>query len=110
MPTRMKLPWKRSRSSAKRSGATNNRPYLVPVRRVLESLKPLPPPRRTRPEELMCMTTNRTDHLQTEFEFTLPKGYLGAEGKIQREGRMRLSTAMDEIVPLRDPRVKNNEA
>jgi len=48
--------------------------------------------------------------LQTEFEFTLPKGYVDAEGKVHRVGRMRLSTALDEIAPLRDQRVKNNQA
>ncbi len=45
--------------------------------------------------------------IQTEFEFTLPKGYLDSDGNIHRKGVMRLSRAMDEIVPLRDPRVKS---
>lgn len=48
--------------------------------------------------------------LQTEFEFELPKGYLDASGNIHRKGVMRLSTAMDEIIPLQDPRVKLNPA
>lgn len=48
--------------------------------------------------------------LQTEFEFELPKGYLDITGNVHRQGIMRLSTAMDEIVPLRDPRVKANPA
>ena len=48
--------------------------------------------------------------LQTEFEFTLPKGYLDAEGNLHRKGVMRLAKAMDEIVPMRDPRVKSNSA
>ncbi|BBD70149.1 hypothetical protein NIES4072_65140 [Nostoc commune NIES-4072] len=47
---------------------------------------------------------------QTEFEFTLPKGYLDADGNLHRKGVMRLSKAIDEIVPLRDPRVKSNPA
>ncbi len=47
---------------------------------------------------------------QTEFEFTLPKGYLDSDGNLHRKGVMRLSTAMDEIAPLRDPRVKSNPA
>jgi hypothetical protein len=46
----------------------------------------------------------------TEFEFTLPKGYLDSEGNLYRKGVMRLSTAIDEIAPLRDPRVKANPA
>ncbi len=48
--------------------------------------------------------------LQTEFEFTLPKGYLDADGNLHRKGVMRLARAMDEIVPMRDPRVKSNPA
>lgn len=56
------------------------------------------------------MAAQKATPLQTEFEFTLPKGYLDADGNIHRSGTMRLATAMDEIVPLRDPRVKNNQA
>lgn len=48
--------------------------------------------------------------LQTEFEFSLPKGYLDGDGNLHRKGVMRLSRAMDEIVPMRDPRVKSNPA
>lgn len=48
--------------------------------------------------------------LQTEFEFTLPQGYVDEEGNVHREGTMRLSTAIDEIAPMRDPRVQVNEA
>ena len=48
--------------------------------------------------------------LQTEFEFTLPKGYVDREGNLHRQGTMRLATAMDEIAPLRDPRVSANQA
>lgn len=47
---------------------------------------------------------------QTEFEFTLPKGYLDSDGNLHRKGVMRLATAIDEIAPLRDPRVKSNPA
>lgn len=48
--------------------------------------------------------------LQTEFEFTLPKGYVDQQGTLHRTGTMRLARARDEIEPLRDPRVKENEA
>lgn len=48
--------------------------------------------------------------LQTVFEFTLPMGYVDKEGNLHKQGAMRLSTAMDEIVPLTDPRVQANEA
>ncbi|MDY6900289.1 MAG: hypothetical protein SWZ49_19770 [Cyanobacteriota bacterium] len=47
---------------------------------------------------------------KTEFEFTLPKGFLDMEGNLHRKGVMRLATAIDEIAPLRDPRVKANPA
>lgn len=46
--------------------------------------------------------------VQTEFPFTLPRGYLDPEGNLQREGVMRLATAYDEIAPLKDPRVQSN--
>lgn len=48
--------------------------------------------------------------IQTEFEFILPKGYVDEDGTVHRKGVMRLSRAIDEIVPLRDPRVKSNPA
>ena len=48
--------------------------------------------------------------LRTEHEFTLPKGYVDQEGTVHRQGVMRLATAMDEITPMRDARVKTNEA
>src|SRR5829696_8891190 len=47
---------------------------------------------------------------QTEMEFTLPKGYLDGDGVLHREGVMRLGTAADEILPLKDPRVQQNPA
>jgi hypothetical protein len=47
---------------------------------------------------------------QTEFEFTLPKGYVDDEGTLHRQGVMRLATAADEILPQKDPRVQNNPA
>jgi hypothetical protein len=48
--------------------------------------------------------------LRTEYEFTLPMGYLDPEGTLRRTGTMRLATAADEILPLRDPRVAQNPA
>jgi len=48
--------------------------------------------------------------LQTEFSFTLPIGYVDGEGNLHQEGVMRLATAFDEIVPLKDPRVQSNPA
>jgi hypothetical protein len=48
--------------------------------------------------------------LQTQFEFTLPRGYVDGEGNVHKRGVMRLATAMDEISPLRDVRVGANQA
>jgi hypothetical protein len=45
---------------------------------------------------------------QTEYEFTLPCGYLDTAGTLHREGIMRRATAADEILPLKDPRVVSN--
>lgn len=47
---------------------------------------------------------------QTEHEFTLPMGYLDSDGNLHRDGLMRLATAADEILPLKDPRVQKNPA
>jgi hypothetical protein len=48
--------------------------------------------------------------MQTEIAFTLPRGYVDAAGVVHREGRMRLATARDEIEPLRDVEVRQNQA
>lgn len=56
------------------------------------------------------MTIRSNLPFQTEVEFELPRGYLDATGVLHRRGIMRLATAADEIVPLRDPRVQQNAA
>ncbi|HWM20068.1 MAG TPA: hypothetical protein VNO51_10295 [Ilumatobacteraceae bacterium] len=48
--------------------------------------------------------------LQTEYPFVLPRGFVDDSGTMHRAGVMRLATARDEILPLRDPRVRENEA
>jgi hypothetical protein len=48
--------------------------------------------------------------LRTEFEFVLPRGYVDGSGTVHRAGVMRLATARDELVPLRDDRVRENPA
>ncbi|WP_438297654.1 hypothetical protein [Streptomyces sp. HUAS TT7] len=48
--------------------------------------------------------------LQTEFSFTLPRGYVDSQGVVHREGIMRLATARDELLPLSDQRVRENPA
>ena len=47
---------------------------------------------------------------ETETNFTLPKGFLDTDGTLHKDGSMRLATAADEILPLKDPRVKQNPA
>lgn len=49
-------------------------------------------------------------NLKTEFEFTLPMGYVDKDGNLHKQGRMRLATAMDEISIMNDLRVKENDA
>jgi hypothetical protein len=48
--------------------------------------------------------------MQTEIAFTLPKGYVDERGEVHRDGTMRLARARDEIEPLRDIEVRQNEA
>jgi hypothetical protein len=40
----------------------------------------------------------------------LPRGYVDGAGTVHREGTMRLATARDEIEPLREAEVRQNEA
>src|SRR5690349_18226605 len=50
------------------------------------------------------------EKLVTEFSFLLPRGYVDGSGTVHRDGVMRLATARDELVPLRDDRVRENPA
>jgi hypothetical protein len=50
------------------------------------------------------------DAMVTEFAFVLPRGYVDSSGTVHRDGVMRLATARDELVPLRDDRVRENPA
>jgi hypothetical protein len=56
------------------------------------------------------MSANTHPGFKTEIDFELPKGYADDAGTLHRRGVMRLATAADEILPLRDPRVQQNEA
>jgi phage FluMu protein gp41 len=47
---------------------------------------------------------------QTEFEFTMPRGYVDENGSLHKKGTMRLATAADEILPMKDPKVQANPA
>ena len=44
----------------------------------------------------------------TEYPFTLPRGYIDTDGNLHTKGTMRLATAADEIIPMKDPRVRQN--
>lgn len=48
--------------------------------------------------------------IETEFDFTLPRGYLDGSGQVHKHGRMRLATALDEILALQDPSVQLTDA
>jgi len=48
--------------------------------------------------------------MRTEYAFTLPRGYVDEAGAVHRHGTMRLATARDEIEPLREASVRQNEA
>ena len=48
--------------------------------------------------------------LRTEFSFVLPRGYIDGAGTVHHDGVMRLATARDELIPLRDDRVRENPA
>jgi hypothetical protein len=52
----------------------------------------------------------RRETLRTEFAFELPRGYVDDSGTVHRSGVMRLATARDELIPLRDDRVRENAA
>ncbi|MGW1866287.1 hypothetical protein ACWCPS_12085 [Streptomyces mauvecolor] len=56
------------------------------------------------------LSTAARETLRTEFEFELPRGYVDEAGTVHRRGAMRLATARDELVPLRDVRVRENPA
>src|SRR5215210_655903 len=56
------------------------------------------------------MALDQRPALQTEFRFTLPRGYVDGNGVVHREGTMRLATARDEIYPQSDFRVRENAA
>ncbi|MFC8131880.1 hypothetical protein [Streptomyces sp. NPDC057302] len=62
------------------------------------------------PSPAAAPTDNTPQVLRTEFPFQLPRGYVDEAGTVHRDGVMRLSTARDELIPLRDVRVQENPA
>lgn len=59
---------------------------------------------------MSALSVPREVPLRTELEFRLPLGYPDGEGTLHRDGVMRLATAADEILPMKDPRVQANHA
>src|SRR4026209_464902 len=50
---------------------------------------------------------------RTQVAFVLPRRpthCVAGTGRVHRDGVMRLATAKDELIPQRDPRVRENEA
>ena len=60
--------------------------------------------------EVDAVVVARPEPLRTEFAFELPRGYVDGSGNVHRSGVMRLATGRDELVPLRDDRVRENPA
>jgi hypothetical protein len=56
------------------------------------------------------MDRSASPAFRTETSFELPLGYVDESGVRHRRGVMRLATAADEILPMRDPRVQANPA
>jgi hypothetical protein len=48
--------------------------------------------------------------MMTRYPFVLPRGYVDEQGRVHRDGVMRLATARDEIASQSDPRVRQNPA
>lgn len=48
--------------------------------------------------------------MRTEYPFVLPRGYVDPQGRVHRDGLMRLATARDEIGTQVDPKVQRNPA
>ncbi|MFF1486254.1 hypothetical protein ACIGZH_28275 [Streptomyces sp. NPDC058319] len=69
-----------------------------------------PPDRQSAPQQPAPQQPLLQEPLRTEFPFQLPRGYVDESGTVHRDGVMRLSTARDELVPLRDVRVQENPA
>ncbi|MDF3290594.1 MULTISPECIES: hypothetical protein [Streptomyces] len=72
-----------------------------------EAKVPAPAPE---PEASVPARESEPRALRTEFDFELPRGYVDESGTVHRHGTMRLATARDELVPLRDVRVQENSA
>jgi hypothetical protein len=69
-----------------------------------------PPPSPPQAETDAAQSPQKRSGFQTEFSFTLPRGYYDDDRVLHREGKMRLATARDELLPTLDSRVQQNPA
>jgi len=59
---------------------------------------------------MTALAEKPTAGLRTEYPFTLPRGYVDENGRLHRDGIMRLATARDELTTQADPRAKQQPA
>ncbi|MFD6531934.1 hypothetical protein [Streptomyces sp. NPDC060184] len=95
----------RAGASAQESGAETAQPVPTAAPDAQPAAQ-LPQP----PQRQEQVPQQQRYELRTEFAFQLPRGYVDESGTVHRDGVMRLSTARDELVPLRDVRVQENPA
>ncbi|WP_037910883.1 hypothetical protein [Actinacidiphila yeochonensis] len=93
------------RRSAARISDTAGESGTAPAQPAPAAAPAAPVPQQQRQEQ-----REEQRQLRTEFPFQLPRGYVDESGVVHRDGVMRLSTARDELVPLRDVRVQENPA
>ncbi|MFI1004277.1 hypothetical protein ACIP10_10790 [Streptomyces galbus] len=96
------------RRSARGAGATIAEPAAVPAAGAAphEAAAATVPGRQSGAPDVIPAP----QRLLTEFAFELPRGFVDEAGVLHREGTMRLATARDELIPLRDLRVQENPA
>jgi len=80
------------------------------MRRGLSAVNLGEAPTRTAQHSPAAAEAEHRETLRTEFPFELPRGYVDDSGMVHRSGVMRLATARDELIPLRDDRVRENPA
>src|SRR2546430_14001781 len=56
------------------------------------------------------MTVDAPPLLRTEYPFMLPRGFVDEHGQVHTAGRMRLTTAKDELTAHAEPQVRQNPA
>ena len=82
-------------------------PLQAPLPAPVPAAEPAPA---TTPAPAPPVDLTPRQQLRTQFEFELPRGYVDDSGVLHQRGVMRLATAKDELIPLRDLRVQENPA